>query len=564
MVRRLGWVLFLIALAIPATAVPQPGTLAGTVRNLAGEPQMGAVVEVLTSGARSLIVYTNGEGRYIARNLVPGTYALKVTAPSFLPAVRQNIQLRTGMGVVVDVTLTTLFEALQLFPPKAGTGDTESEWKWTLRSVGNRPVLRFLDPHTLAVVADSRSEGDRALTAKLAFMAGSDGDGFGGATAGVTTNFAVEQSLFSTGRLAIDGNIGYSGAGTPTGIMRASYRHTLADGSTPEVAFTIRRLATSTTADRLAALQALSLSVSDRKTILNFLELNYGGQLDTVQFQERVTALRPFGSVDVHLSPDMVLEYLYATSEPTMRGTKGFETAPADLSESTPRMSMMGGEPVLERAHHHELSISRRVGKNRFQLAAFRDDIADAALTGMGLVRPDSGNFLPDVYAGTFTYNGGDLRTDGFRVVAERSFTSSLTGTVVYSYGGARTLAQTGVPLEAAQFITERRHAVAVKVLGRAPHSHTHWLASYRWTSGPAITPVDLFDQSPGQADPYLSIYLSQPLPALSFLPGQVEALVDVRNLLAQGYLPVLAQDGSTAYLVQAPRSLRAGVAFTF
>jgi len=37
-----------------------------------------------------------------------------------------------------------------------------------------------------------------------------------------------------------------------------------------------------------------------------------------------------------------------------------------------------------------------------------------------------------------------------------------------------------------------------------------------------------------------------------------------VRNLLAQGYVPVVAQDGQTVYLVQSARCVRGGVAFTF
>jgi len=47
-------------------------------------------------------------------------------------------------------------------------------------------------------------------------------------------------------------------------------------------------------------------------------------------------------------------------------------------------------------------------------------------------------------------------------------------------------------------------------------------------------------------------------------MPGQMEALIDVRNLLAQGYVPVLGQDGHTMYLVQSARSVRGGVAFSF
>jgi hypothetical protein len=50
----------------------------------------------------------------------------------------------------------------------------------------------------------------------------------------------------------------------------------------------------------------------------------------------------------------------------------------------------------------------------------------------------------------------------------------------------------------------------------------------------------------------------------MHFLPNGLEALVDVRNLLAQGYRPVLSADGSTVYLVQGTRVIRAGLAFNF
>ena len=48
------------------------------------------------------------------------------------------------------------------------------------------------------------------------------------------------------------------------------------------------------------------------------------------------------------------------------------------------------------------------------------------------------------------------------------------------------------------------------------------------------------------------------------FLSGHMEMLVDLRNLLAQGYIPVMGSDGRTVYLVQSARSVRGGVAFNF
>jgi hypothetical protein len=260
------------------------------------------------------------------------------------------------------------------------------------------------------------------------------------------------------------------------------------------------------------------------------------------------------------------LEYAYATSLPDSRREKGFDSSPADLSESNPRVSMQDFSTKLEHAHHQELSISRRVGKNNLQLAAFIDRIGDTALTGTGDVNASGGFLLPDVYSGTFTYSGSDLRTRGLRVVLQHKFSSDLTATLDYGYGGVLELSRPDVQLQDARqsMIAHTRHAVAAKFSGTIPRSHTRWISSYRWVNGPALTPVDMFNASAGESDPYLNLFFRQPIPSMGFLPAHMEAVVDVRNLLAQGYVPVLGQDGQTVYLVQSARSVRGGLAFTF
>jgi len=328
---------------------------------------------------------------------------------------------------------------------------------------------------------------------------------------------------------------------------------------------TVRRFAMPESLQHDSALDALAFSVADGITVADLLDLNFGGEFQAIDFRGSVAALRPYGSAAVHVSPNTVVQYRYATSEPNTRMAKGFDTAPADLSESGPQVSLRDDHALLERAHHHELSVSRRIGNNNLQVAAYYDHIHDAALVGVGEVTADSGQFLPDVYSGTFTYNGGDLSTQGVRVVVEHKFLSNLTATLDYGYGGVLALPEPGIPWQEAQSSVrvEHRHAAAAKLAGGVPHSKTHWIASYKWTSGRALTPVDMFNASPGESDPYLNVFIRQPLPG-SFLSGRMEALLDLRNLLAQGYVPVLGQDGQMLYLVQSARSVRGGLAFSF
>ncbi|HTE90594.1 MAG TPA: carboxypeptidase-like regulatory domain-containing protein, partial [Terriglobales bacterium] len=442
MFRKLGLLIIALGLVLPASAAEKPGSISGYVRNSGGVPQMGALVEVLGSAARALKVFTDENGFYSAAGLLPGNYNVRVSAPSFLPAERERVGLRAGAAVIVNLTLNTLFQAMQLGPMR-GPAD-EDDWKWVLRSVANRPILRVLEDGSQAVVSSSEQD-NHEVKGTLSFVAGSPSEGFGGAS-DMSTGFSVERSIFSSGTVAVRGNVGY-GSGSPVAVLRASYIHKLDNGSQPQVAFTMRRLASPDINLHSAALQALSLTTADDITLGDILELKFGSELQTIQFMGRVTAFRPFGSADLHLSPNTVLEYRYATSQPDSRMDKGFDTAPADLSESGPHMSIAGFSPSLERAHHHEISLSRRVGKNNLQMAVYSDRVLDPSLTGVGEVFADNGEVLPDLYSGTFTYRGKELETRGLRLVLQRKLCSDVTATLDYGYGGVLDFAKPSLML---------------------------------------------------------------------------------------------------------------------
>ena len=145
--RKLGTWAIVFGLSLPVWAVDRPGAISGYVRNISGAPQMGAVVQILGTANRSLTVFTDGAGYYVATGLLPGLYTLKVTAPSFLPALREKVGLRPGATLNVNVTLSTLLGVMQLGPIRSLPD--EDDWKWTLRSVANRPILRVFDDPTL-------------------------------------------------------------------------------------------------------------------------------------------------------------------------------------------------------------------------------------------------------------------------------------------------------------------------------------------------------------------------------------------------------------------------------
>src|SRR6202142_582191 len=260
MFRKLGFIVMLMALALPGWSEPgkiSDGRISGYVRNASGAPQMGAAVEILGSAAQK--VFTNDRGFYSIASLLPGTYNLKVSAPSFLPSLREKIGVRAGAKLMVNITLTSLFEAIQLvnLPAQADQDD----WKWTLRSVSNRPILRVLPDGTTAIV-----ENGDDLKGNVTLLAGSPGDGFG-SSSDMSAAFSVERSLLSTGTLRLNGNVGYGsdGSGIPAALLRTTYPSHYTPFFEPSLSITALRL-NSPELNSLtgASLQALSVTTSDR------------------------------------------------------------------------------------------------------------------------------------------------------------------------------------------------------------------------------------------------------------------------------------------------------------
>jgi len=564
MTRILAFLTAVIMLSMAAWAGVTTASISGYVRDSSGVAQMGATVELAGKAGRHQVAFTDTHGFFRVTGLQAGSYDVRVSAPSFLPSLREDVALAAGASKVVNITLSTLFEAIRMMPELKRGSNEDDSWKWTLRSTANRPILRF---DTGAPLVVESAQQDRSTKGSLAFMAGAASQGYG-SSSDLGTAFSVEHSIFRTAVIGLTGDLGYPAGGVPDGVVQISYRRQNEDGWTPALAFTVRRFSTPDSVPHGGALQALAMSYSDGFSIGDLLDIQIGADAQAIQFLGReANAFRPGGIADLHLTPDLTLEYRYSTEEPNTRASKGFDSAPADLSESGPRMTMVDGTPLVENAHHHEVSLSQRIGNNKIQVAYFNDRIKDPALLGVGDVGIAADDILPDVYSGTFSFNGGLLESQGVRLVLQRRFANGITATADYAYGGVLELEQPNVDWASVRSTLQHawRHSAALKLNGGIPHCKTRWIASYRWTSGDnTLTPVDLFNASAGQADPYFNIFVRQPLPHLHGMPINMEAIIDLRNLLAQGYVPVMGPDGKTVYLMQSARSVRGGLAFTF
>ncbi len=104
--------------------------------------------------------------------------------------------------------------------------------------------------------------------------------------------------------------------------------------------------------------------------------------------------------------------------------------------------------------------------------------------------------------------------------------------------------------------------AATIAVKGHLTGAGTRVRASYRWQPSKLVTAVDPFSGFSDQA--FLSCMLRQPIHLRGAFPKGMDATIDVTNLLAQGYRPFISADGQTLYFAQSPRTIQAGLSFSF
>jgi hypothetical protein len=128
----------------------------------------------------------------------------------------------------------------------------------------------------------------------------------------------------------------------------------------------------------------------------------------------------------------------------------------------------------------------------------------------------------------------------------------------------ANGLAESGGAIQE-KFLDLKNHNFATaNVQARVPVSGTHIAANYGWSDAGSIIPRHIFTTQNIYTQPGLNVIIRQPLPSLFGMPGHLELTADVRNLLAQGYLPLDPGNGRRLTIVQSPRAIRGGLNFIF
>jgi len=561
------------------------GGIIGTVRDTHGVPQMGAAVSLYNRQDRPVgKVLTDQRGQFQILGLVPTLYSLRISLASFVPAVRKDILVQPGMRSVLNVSVSTLFSSIQLDRPVLDTGIMSDEWKWVLRSAPDtRPVMRF-GPDALA---DARGGRDRGTvfsdTRGIVRVSAGEGPVAGVANqADLGTAFALATSLYGKSLLEVSGNLGYgSQTGVPAAAFRTSYSRDL-DGNKPVFSVTMRQLylpermgeALSGTEPGLPMLRSISASADDRTQLSDNVALQYGFTMNSLFFVDHINYTSPYARLTwaIDNATDFEVAYTSGDARPDLADT-GAEEGEFQHNLDTlglfPRISMSNGRPKVQRANDYEVAVTRHAGSRSLRLSAYRELLNNTALT---MVAPagmfaGSGDVLPDLFSDSSVFNAGNFDNVGYSAAFTQNLGQHFSATAAYGNEGTLTAHNQELVSETpdelrAMIRAGRRHAVSGGVKGTVPHLGTRIIASYQWTSDPrSLMGGNLYSAQGLGGLPGLNIYVRQPIPGFS---GRLEATADLRNLLAQGYVPLASASGTQLLLVDNPRSFRGGLAFRF
>jgi hypothetical protein len=477
----------------------------------------------------------------------------------FLPSLRENVRVRSK--TIVNLTLNSLYEAMQWLPaePRAGNAQKD-DWAWTLKSAANRPLLRWLEDGPLVVVSDG-SGAHPKLKARL--MATGQEGAFG--ESGERISAALEETPSNSRELLA--SVEFDPASDSGTESMLGFRQELGfAGSVQSVAAVALQ----------PEISAAGNEGLDEVALRSWQTMRLGDEIEAEAGSSELWArlggsdpqsliqLLPFASVNWH-DGKSTFRYQMTTVLPAAPETQETETR-----AWLPALSAQDGKLAIEHGNHQEIGWERATDRSSVGLLVYSDRIDNPGLEGMSRsAGSDSAaaDALLDPASGLLRATGPRFSTAGVGASMEHSLPKGNSILLTYANGDALAISAASSPagsLAAMMAAVHPRRAqeYSISLSGTIEGTATRWRASYRWQPEETVTQVAPFAED--ALAPYLNLHLRQPIRLRRNSAGGFEAVLDLNNVLAEGYHPYLLSDGSTVIFAQQPRNFLAGLVFSF
>jgi len=578
-------------------SLPVTGNLLGSVSDASGIPQMGATVQLFNKYERLLgKSVTSIDGRFAFAELPADVYSIRVTLASFLPAARDKIAVKAGLDSVLDIHLATLFSSVEL-SYTLPTSSMTSDWRWVLRSSpATRPITRLLEGEENS---SSAALHPRVFSGTHAMLSINGGDGglidSDSTQADLGTGFVVSTNLLGKNQLQVGGTFGQGIGPSAMGLCAIYSRAENGGfGEPPEVTITLSQLGLlgpqgpGSSAGSVAGFAGASPVVRDMSVSfyevadpVDGVHLEYGMTGESVESLQPTSRVSPFARMTVEAG--MLGQFIAAYSDggrpdelSAHQAQQVSETGTAndDLLTAVnalarlPELSEHNGQLELQRTQSYELGYNKTEGSRTWAMSAFYEDVSNGRIYVAGNTASlNVADLLTDGVSTTSAYDVGHYDRSGYLGSVDQRVNESLDVTLGYGRMGGFTADANGLAGGGMQerFLEERNHNLATaNIRTRIPRAGTQISANYGWVDSGAVIPRHIFTTQNTYVSPGFNIIIRQPLPSFFGMPGRLELTADLRNLLAQGYLPAGGGDDRTLLVVQAPRAIRGSLNFIF
>jgi hypothetical protein len=570
-------------------ALPVTGNVFGSVLDPSGAPQMGATIQLFNKFERLIAKgSTQADGRFAFAGLPADSYSVRVWANNYLPVTSAEIAVRAGLTSMLQIHLATLFSSVEV-AYTVPTGGMSSDWKWVLRSsLATRPVTRLLgavpDP-------DETVLRPRIFSGTHAMVSVSGGDSSlidsDSALSDLGTGFVLSTNILGKNQVQVGGNYAQNAGFGPAAMSLCAIYSREPDGGfreTPEVTLTVSQFSLAggqngpaESGGQLPQVRAISLSVYQTLDPSENVHLEYGMTGESVDYVQHTSRVSPFARVTVAAGrvgdviasysdggrPDELSAHLPGNSATREDLPSSDISAAASTLSRLPQLSYANGRLELQRTHSYELGYRKDAGSRTFALSGFYEQVSNGRVNVSGDTSGiELGDLLSDGVSTTAIYNMGRYSRKGLVGSIDQRFNDFLDVMVSYGRMGGFTADPAATQGE---FLQQKLHSVASANLNaRLPKAGTKLSAGYGWMDDGAVIPRHVFTTQNTYISPGFDVVVRQPLPSLFGMPGRLELTADLRNLLAQGYLPIGAPGGHSMLVVQSPRAVRGGLNFIF
>lgn len=498
----------------------EEGHISGFIKDSRGVPLRDVLITLVQGTFNPKIikeVTTNGFGKYEIKDLLPGSYSLKVSLASYLPILKPGIKIVSGQLAQLNLSLQSLYN--KSFP-SSSTSETSVNKDEDIRSVlrtasSNRPILRILETNNnqdLKSMQDVFSKRHAWENAFYIYSKAYSPNPRNLDIGQVFTKFALKRNITGNSQWLMDGTFSDSGFTTFNSIIHLNNLN----GHNPSMRISLGMIPYLNKEKfyhkHQQKLNLVNLDFQDKLNFTKFMSIVYGMEFQSGNPLLSFQKVRPRLGFQIQPLKESKVSFFRTNSTPHFNRT--FTLSKQEkLSLVLPLKEEFHDEIWLGQigVTHTEIKVDQKIHNNsKLILRAYSDNFSAQSQTS----NIDLTGLTP-------------VSSRGLSITYRKTSDSGLQTNLGYTFGGGSKYS-----MGSKELVPKNYHLMVAGIEAQIRSSQTTIATTYRWISGVSITIVDPYEELYKSSAPGFNVMLGQVIPYWErMFPGELEAQIDLRNL---------------------------------